>query len=295
MKQLQLRYIHLWTKTKQVFIFKISHIIYTSSANVLIGFLANLSTVALYGNYNMLMSKVTSAFDGIFTGMGASIGNLIAEGNKEKILRNFYELLSIRYFIASFCSISFYFVSSPFILIWLGDTFLMSNNIILLLTIQGFILQARLTVINFKDAYGLFQDVWAPISEVVMYITISLILGKFWGLSGILMGVIISQTLIKMIWQPYYLFKHGFKQSVLKMYWPIFLKYLCIIGISIIAISQISKVYLSINAIDGWLSMVVYCLVIGVDVFLILTILFFVTDKYFRSFINHIYNYLKNR
>ena len=288
-------YIHLWTKTKQVFIFKISHIIYTSSANVLIGFLANLSTVALYGNYNMLMSKVTSAFDGIFTGMGASIGNLIAEGNKEKILRNFYELLSIRYFIASFCSISFYFVSSPFILIWLGDTFLMSNNIILLLTIQGFILQARLTVINFKDAYGLFQDVWAPISEVVMYITISLILGKFWGLSGILMGVLISQTLIKMIWQPYYLFKHGFKISVISNYWPIMLKYLCVIGVSTVVTNQISKMYLSVYCIDGWLPMISYCVVIGTVVLFLLTILYFITDKYFRALINHIYGYLRNR
>ena len=48
--------------------------------------------VAIYGNYNMLMSKITAFFDGLFIGMGASIGNLIAEGNKENYLKYFLNL-----------------------------------------------------------------------------------------------------------------------------------------------------------------------------------------------------------
>lgn len=288
-------YIHLWTKTKQVFVFKISHLVYTSLINILISSFSGLTVVALFGNYNMLMSKITNMFDGLFTGMTASVGNLIAEGKIDKIKKIFNELLSIRYFVAGLCSIVLYFTSTPFISIWLGDEYMLPKLIIALLSIHFFISQARLTVTNFKDAYGFFQDIGAPIIEIVVYVALGIILGCFLGLTGILIGLIVSELLVRMIWQPYYLFKHGFKQSVLKMYWPIVLKYLCIIVISTVATSLISQMYLSYNAIDGWLSMVVYCLIIGVVVFLILTILFFIADKFFRAFFNHIYSYLKNR
>ena len=52
-------YIGLWTKTKQVFVLKLSHLVFNSSTNILTAAFANLSMVALYGNYHMLMSKVT--------------------------------------------------------------------------------------------------------------------------------------------------------------------------------------------------------------------------------------------
>ena len=80
-------YKELWVKTKQVFAFKVSHLIFNGSINIFISIFSSLSMVAVYGNYNMLLSKITAFFDGLFSSMGASIGNLIAEGDKDKLLK----------------------------------------------------------------------------------------------------------------------------------------------------------------------------------------------------------------
>ena len=130
--------------------------------------------------------------------------------------------MSLRYFVAGLCSITLYFAVPKLILVWLGEEYIMPQLVLILMSIHIFILQARLTVTNFKDAYGLFQDVWAPIAEVFISMSLSLILGKYFGLPGILFAFTIADLLIKICWQPYYLFKNGFQMSIIKEYLPVF-------------------------------------------------------------------------
>ena len=286
-------YKELWSKTKQVFCLKISHVVFNNSTNMLIYAFANLSTVALYGNYSMLMSKITSFIDGFFTGMEASIGNLIAEGDIVKIKKIFNELLSFRYYLAGLCSITLYFVVSPFIQIWLGKEYIMSNALVLLLSAHIFIQQARLTVDNFKNGYGLFQDVWAPIAEVIMNLGLALLLGRTYGMIGILFALVTSETLIKMLWKPYYLFSRGFQQSVLTHYWPLILRYFAIYGFTIIWAFFVQAKVEGVFPIDGWLNMLLYCVCMGVLISLVITIGFFSLDANFRIFISHLISYRK--
>ena len=288
-------YINLWTKTKQVFVLKLSHLVFNSSTNVLTAAFANLSMVALYGNYNMLMSKVTSFVDGLFTGMEASVGNLIAEGNKERILKVFFELLSIRYFLAGVCSIALFFMASPFISAWLGKEYILPELIIVLLSLHVFIQQARLTVDNFKNGYGLYQDVWAPITEVVLYLGLAVILGLFYGLAGILAGMVISETLIKLFWKPYFLFKKGFEVSVWRYYWPIVLKYFVAFAVCIAFVWWMNRLYLSIFSLDGWIPVLLYCTAMGIIVIITLSLLFLLLDKSFIGFAQHLFGFFRSR
>ena len=286
-------YIHLWTKTKQVFVLKLSHLVFNSATNVLTASFANLTTVALYGNYNMLMSKVTSLFNGLFTGMEASVGNLIAEGNKAHIIKVFFELLCIRYYIAGLCSITLYFTVSPFISVWLGSEYIMSKLIIILLSLHVFIQQARLTVDNFKNGYGIYDDVWAPIAEVIIFLGLAVVLGYFYGLAGILIGMVTSELLIKMFWKPYYLFKKGFDISVLIHYWPIVIKYFVSFALCILCTSFVSLKYKEMVDVSGWVRVLVYCVVMGFSVLTILSILFLMFDKSFLGFAKRLLNYFR--
>ena len=55
----------------------------------------------------------------------ASIGNLIAEGNRTKILQLFWELLNMRYFVGGVFSFSIFILLEPFISIWLGHEYIL--------------------------------------------------------------------------------------------------------------------------------------------------------------------------
>lgn len=288
-------YKDLWIKTKQVFAFKISHLIFNGSINIFISIFSSLSMVAMYGNYNMLMSKVTAFFDGVFIGMGASIGNLIAEGNKEKLLKVFYELMCLRYFVAGLCSITLYFIVPKLIVAWLGGAYVLPQMVLMLMSIHIFIMQARLTVTNFKDAYGLFQDIWAPISEVVISVTLSMILGKIYGIVGILFAFAFADLLVKICWQPYYLFKKGFEVSVYSEYIPTFLKYILILLLVTCSMFYVEKYIESMLETNTLTGVFIYCVFVGVIVSFFLFVLFMFFDRNFRSLIQHVQIYLKNK
>lgn len=284
----------LWTKTKQVFCFKLSHLFFNSSTNVLIYSFASLSSVALYGNYNMLMSKTISFFDGMFTGMTASIGNLISEGNQKKTMSVFKELMSFRYFIAGLCTITLYFCSTPVIRLWLGDQYVMSTLCVILICLHQFILQARMTVVNFKDGYGIFDDYWAPMFEVACNILFSIILGKLYGLVGILTAMIISEVLIKLVWYPYYLYKKGFKKSFLKDYCPLVAKYFILISACIMGVFGINNYmseYFDLNSFYGIIS---YCISMGCVILFTISCLFWLFDSHSRSFVRRLLSYHKS-
>ena len=241
------------------------------------------------------MSKITAFFDGLFIGMGASIGNLIAEGNKEKLLKVFFELMSLRYFVAGLCSITLYFAVPKLILVWLGEEYIMPQLVLILMSIHIFILQARLTVTNFKDAYGLFQDVWAPIAEVFISMSLSLILGKYFGLPGILFAFTIADLLIKICWQPYYLFKNGFQMSIIKEYLPVFLKYVVILCITICGVLYVEGGISSLVNSTSMIGAFMYSFIIGCLILFLLTIFFMCFDKNFRFLMIHVRDYWKNK
>ena len=84
---------------------------------------------------------------------------------------------------------------------------------------------SRTTVESYLNAFGLYQDIWAPICEAVLNIGLSVLLGYYWGLNGILTGVLISLTLFAFIWKPIFLFRCGLQTSI-KSYVVLYAKHI---------------------------------------------------------------------
>ena len=284
-------YKELWVKTKQVFVLKVSHIVFNSCTDILISIFANLSTVALYGNYNMLMCKTVSFIDGAFGGMGASVGNLIAEGDIKKTLKVFNELLCLRYLLAGLCSLILFFVASPVISIWVGDKYIMETTLVVMISLHIFFQQARITVDNFKNGYGIYQDVGAPIIEVIIFLGLGSLLGWIYGLAGILAGLLTSEVLIKMIWKPYYLFKKGFQVSVLRYYWPLILRYAILFAATFGALWYVRVIFLNYLDLVSWYNILLFCGIVALVATVVLVGLFYFFDKDFRSLLARMKSY----
>ena len=84
-------------------------------------------------------------------------------------------------------------------------------GIVFIILINLFIKIARNPVEAFKDGYGLFWDIYAPLAEAIINLIVSLILVKYIGVTGIVLGTFMSNFIIVIIWKPYMLFKYGFK------------------------------------------------------------------------------------
>lgn len=217
-KALLRKYPEIITKTKQVFIHKIKDFVLVRSDELFIFLFVSLKMVAYYGNYMIIISKLISLFSAVTGSVGASIGNLVAEGNKERMMSIFWEYTTIQHTIATILCFSLYNFLEPFVAHWLGTEYIMDHQILVLLVIFIYITNSRGSVDAFNYAHGLYADVWSAWAELIINVTITIVCGFQWGISGILLGKIVSLFTIVVLWKPYYLFTSGFKEPAL-IYW----------------------------------------------------------------------------
>lgn len=231
-KTLFKQYPEVMKYTRQLFVHKLGGVVQCQTAPFLIYTFASLKTVAFYGNYTIIIEKINILVNNLLSSTGAGVGNLIAEGDNKKIKEVFWELFSIRFLIAGIISFALYQLTTPFISLWLGKEYLLPRCILVMIIINSFINYTRGATDQFLNGYGLFYDTWAPLTEACIYLCIAIIGGALLGLPGVLFGGILSQFLIIGIWKPYFLYRQGFKISVLH-YWVGFLKHLFIILIPV--------------------------------------------------------------
>lgn len=216
--------------TKQIFIHKIKDFILNQSDQLWIFLFASLKMVAYYGNYVLLAGKITALFNTALASSGAAIGNLVAEDNKQRILTVFWEIMAVRYFIAGIVCFCLLILINPFISIWLGDEYILSDAILIVFLITQFISSTRGTIDNFNHAYGHYNDIWSAWAEGILTIVFTLFFGFKYGLLGILIAKVLTFLPIVVVWKPMYLFRDGFKIKWFT-YWTKVFMYFIALGV----------------------------------------------------------------
>ncbi len=228
------------TKTKQLFAHQLGGTALVQMSPILVLAYSSFDVVAYYTNYTLIIGSIAVGLEMSFGVLTSGIGNLVAEGNTQGVRKMFWELLSLKQFLATIIAFAFYLLSKGLIILWLGDNpdYILPHIIVILLSFNLYLRVSRPFEV-FTAAYGLFQDVWAPIVEAIINIGGGLILGficsKFYaslgfnsseyaGIFGVLLGATLSILLIVFIWKPYFLFKEGLKLSVIQ-YWKNYIKY----------------------------------------------------------------------
>lgn len=211
--ELKTRYRDIITKIKQLFVHRIGSFALSNTSTLVIYATSTLTEVALYGNYYIVITGIMRVSQAMFNAMGASIGNLVAESDRDHIFLVFRELLSLRYAFAAIAVFAVLTCTQPFICLWIGSRYLLSFSTLAIIGTTLFVSMSRSTVDQFLNAYGLFYDIWSPVVEAAINIGLSITLGIFFGLNGILCGVLISLLAVVSGWKPYFLFTRGLKRT----------------------------------------------------------------------------------
>ena len=150
------KYPEVITYTKQIFIHKMGSFVQSQTVPFLIYAFVSLKIVAFYGNYTIIVDKVAQFVNNLLGSTSAGVGNLIAEGNTQKIKQVFWELLGIRFFIAGIISFALFHLTEPFISLWIGKEYILSTHILFLIILNTFIGYTRGATDQFLYGYGLF-------------------------------------------------------------------------------------------------------------------------------------------
>ena len=253
-------YPEILQKTKQIFVHKMKDFLLKQSDQILIFAFVSLKMVAYYGNYVLVIGKLTDLFNTTLDSIGAGIGNLIAEGNKRRIYQVFWEMVFVRYLIAGIVVFSIYHGIEPFICLWLGEEYLLSPVILVLLLVNTFIMLSRGAVDLFNMGYGNYHDTWSAWVEGAINVTVTLVTCHYWGLAGVLIGKIASLVPIIVIWKPLFLYRTSFEVSIWD-YWRGIGKHLLAFAGSF-ALASLAVRYLPMDPYQGFLEWVAYCVLL---------------------------------
>lgn len=277
------KYPEVLKKTRQIFVQRIKDFILYRSDEIMVGMFVSVVKVAFYGNYTMIINKLNFMVNILSDGLSAGVGNLLAEGNEHNIMKVFWELTAVRFLILSIIILSLLMFFQPFISCWLGQQYQLSNMIVYLLVFNLFIRYQTAAVYIYLGSAGLFADVWASWTELVVNIAVTLLLAPTYGIAGILLGKIISFGFISSFWKPYYLFNQAFHRSVWE-YWRGMVPYYILFSVFVVLTLWLKQTVIDPHS-DTFLSLVIYGAAVSIPLFVAFFVLLFQFTQGMKYFV----------
>lgn len=274
---------------KAMMFHKIGDYCINGTDNIIISNMINVSTVGFYSNYNMIIVAINSIITMIYNNLTASFGNLLVKADKNKSLAIFKKIDFIGFVLYSFCGIMFACLVSPFIKIWIGEKYILQGITVMLIAFSFFFTGMRVACTTVRNAGGLYnEDKWVPLIQSIVNLVFSVVLAKYIGLNGVILGTIIS-SIIPNFYRTFILYKMVFKEKYTKYLINYYFRYL----IFFVVVLLISFWIINLINIGG----VIGILLKAFSVFLIYSIFLFIVFKKFEEFnyIIEIINKLKNK
>lgn len=280
-------------KTRQLFVHGVSAVILFRVSPLIMYAYSSLKIIALYGNYLVVTTQISKIIGMVFSSVGAAVGNLIASGDNQRIIRVFWELYDSRFCITSILLLCVFFLIQPFICIWLGQEYLLSQTFLILMMIDTSISLIRTTVDQYNQGYGLFQDIWAPVTEGIINFSAAIGFGYLWGYKGVIGASILSQGLIICVWKPILLYTKGFHISPWLYFVPV-LKRMTIICVDAFLLSFLFKQILP-NIMYGYIEFFLYSALVFFIVAVFVSTEFLIFSHGFRDFSKRIMIIVKHK
>ena len=272
------------TKIKALFFHKIGTVVVLGTDNIIISKFLGLITVGLYNNYYLIINSINTLFGQAIISITPSVGHLLVENNKEKNYNVFKAIRFINFWIASFSGMALLLLIKPFIILWLGEDYLLSNLTLIVLVFNYYQKMMRNCYSVFKEGAGIYyEDRFVPIFESITNIIASIILVKIIGLPGVFMGTIISGLWLWLYSYPKYIYKKLFNRSYYNYYKETFSYILLFILIALISYYLSNIIHINNN----YISFVKNALITLFIPNIIIYILFKNSDnfKYFKNLI----------
>ncbi len=195
----------------------LAYYLHSNSAVAILTVCGNLTLVAVYAVYNMVVAQMQSLVASISAGMEALFGDMIAKNEKEQLENTFsyYDTLISVVTTVLFSTTAVMLV--PFVQVYttgLTDADYYAPAFSVLLVLSSFLYCLRIPYHGVVTAAGRFKETqWAAYGEAVINIAISFILVHLWGLIGVAIGTL-AATIFRFSYYVFYLSRHIMKRNI---------------------------------------------------------------------------------
>lgn len=185
---------------KATFLFKVSDTILDETDSIIISVMFGTIFVGYYYNYYMLITYIVAIAGIIANALVASYGNLNAEGNVEQSYKMFRVALMGFAILGTLCTSCFACVVQDFIPIWVGQEYVMDYRLVIAVLVVFYLRMVTNTMWMYRSAMGIFKEVqYINIGAAFLNIILSILMGRIWGVPGIIVATAISR-LVTSFW-----------------------------------------------------------------------------------------------
>lgn len=218
-------------KVSGLFVYKICSTTRNSLDSIFISAFIGLNMVAIYNNYFLILNSISMLLCVITNSMTSGIGNTIVLDSINKNYKDMNKFNFIYMLIAGWCSCCLLCLYQPFMELWMGKENLLPFGCVILMVIYFYSLQIGNIRAVYSDATGLWwESRYRAIFETITNIVLNFILGKFFGVYGIILATLISILVINFGYGSLIIFKYYFKGIKPLEYYKEHFKYMIITG-----------------------------------------------------------------
>lgn len=219
-------------KVSGLMITKLCAVTRNSFDSIFISAFIGLTMSAIYSNYYFIMNSVISILGIIVQAVLAGVGNSI---QTESIEQNYNDLKRFNFmylWISGICTVCLFCLYQPFMCLWMGKDNLLPLSSIILFCMYFFLL----TMGDMQGVYYNAAGLWwyyrkSTIIEAILNLVLNYILGKIWGLNGIIAGTLISLFLVNFLYSERLVFKYYFKNGKTLEFYSHQIKYAAVTAI----------------------------------------------------------------
>lgn len=200
---------------------KLGGVVYSFTDSFIITWISGFAATGCYDSFTALFIAVSRLVAKLLEGFVGAIGSLCSTESREKSFLFFGTFCRAAAVMAGFASGMLFCLAVPFVRLWLGPGYALPRAVVLALAVQYYIQIARMPILYFKDAYGLWwQDRWKPLAEAAVNLALSVLLARRFGILGVVLGTILSLLFVAIATETVVLSRHGFGVPPQKLLLP---------------------------------------------------------------------------
>lgn len=257
----------LFRNIKALAINKVSGVLVNSTDNIVITFFNGISTVGFASNYTLFSSTLDKLVTLLFNGLTGSVGNLNATADEDTRYRFFKTLNLANFWLYGWGAIGMAVVSSDLVRLFYGDAYVLPLKIPVILAINFYAIGMLHASYTYKSTMGLFRcGQYILIFTGIINIVLDVILGKLLGVFGIYLATLIARACTNLWYEPYAVYRYGFKKNPL-LYFARHIKFTLIL-IATGAVCYLVCQFCIFSVVINVIAKIVICSVIPNGIFL---------------------------
>ena len=183
----------VFNDVKSLAVIQVTSALINFTDSLIISKILGIIIAGIYSYYAQIIVILTNLINMIFNSLGASIGNLLAENNRENIKNVLHFLSYLCIFMGLILASGIINVFQSFVIFWLGTDFLIPISVIFILGINFYIMIQRQVITYYLRTGGYHKNLVIPLLiEASINLLISISLSLKYGLIGVFIGTLIS-------------------------------------------------------------------------------------------------------